>query len=128
MAMGCLIATLLASPTPAMAIGFVVCIISLFFINITPGSEGFLSKISPISLAYNFNSLLQNLVFQEANNIVTNIASADTTTTTQINIKIPSESQEVYRSTSLSVLMILLYTSIYTGLSYYIFGRKELKS
>lgn len=126
-AMGCLITTLLASPTPAMAVGFVVCIISLLFINITPGGDSILSKISPVSLAYNFNCLLQNLDFQEANETITNITSANTTTTTQINIEVTGESQEVYRSTGLSILMILLYTSIYAGLSYYIFSRKELK-
>jgi ABC-type transport system involved in multi-copper enzyme maturation permease subunit len=104
MLFGALVGTFFTSSGSAMAIGLVLAFVSAsFYFNLTPEDDFiFLSLFSPVSLGYNFNSLMY-YVWRAG------------------------EESSRYRDVIPSVAVVLAYSSIFVGFIYGIFSKKQLR-
>ncbi|AKG53375.1 hypothetical protein DGWBC_0699 [Dehalogenimonas sp. WBC-2] len=103
MLVGGAIGVILASPSSAMGAALAFAFISAsFFFNLTPKDDFFLAAFSPVSLGYNFNSLMY-YVWRAG------------------------EETDRYRSVILSVVIAVTYIGIYVSAIYYVFNKKQLK-
>jgi ABC-type transport system involved in multi-copper enzyme maturation permease subunit len=109
MALGGLFGIFLASPSSAMAAGLVWGFLSVGFFSVTPGGDGLLSTISPVTIGYNIGSLMHNA--WPGAGLISTISAGE----------------ESYRTTGLALILLLAYPVIFTGLIYAMFNRKELK-
>ncbi|PPD57508.1 ABC transporter permease subunit [Dehalogenimonas etheniformans] len=104
MALGGVISTVVGTPSAAMAIGLVVAFISVsFFFNLTPEDHFFLAGLSPVSLGYNFNSLMY-YVWRDG------------------------DASTRYRDVAPSVAFALTYAAIFVTAIYGIFSNKQLRA
>ena len=93
----------MASPSSAMGIGFALAFISSsFFFNLTPKDGFFLAAFSPVSLGYNFNSLMY-YVWRAG------------------------EESDRYRGVIPSLAVTVTYIGIYITAIYAVFNKKQLK-
>lgn len=112
---GALLGTILASPTTAMTIGLIIAFIGGYtFLMATPCQDGILGMLSPLSLGYNFNSLIQE--YWSLSAATGPLAPGG------------GGPQDCYRDAVPAILTALGYTAFYTIATYTIFSRKELKA
>lgn len=104
MMVGGVIATVVASPVSAMMTGLVIAVFfpQIFIPGLTPCDDFVMSAVSPLSLGYNFNSLI-HLVWYSV------------------------EDASCYRSISGSIVGTVAYIVISFTLIQYVFGSKDLK-
>lgn len=103
MLVGGIVSTILASSGSGMAVGLVLAFVSAtFFFMLTPKDEFFLAAISPVTLGYNFNSLMYY-------------------------IWRAGEASDRYRDVLPSIAVVLVYASIYIMAVYSVFTKKDLK-
>ncbi len=103
MLVGGVVGTVMTSPSAAMGVGLVLAFISSsFFFMLTPEDDFFLAKLSPISLGYNFNSLMY-YVWRAG------------------------EESSRYRDVIPSIAIVAVYAGIYISLIYGVFSKKQLR-
>jgi ABC-type transport system involved in multi-copper enzyme maturation permease subunit len=104
MLVGGIVSTILASPGSGMAVGLVLAFISAtFFFMLTPKDDFFLAAVSPVTLGYNFNSLMY-YVWRAG------------------------EAADRYRDVMPSIAVVLVFASFYIMAVYSVFTRRDLKS
>ncbi|XUW99903.1 MAG: ABC transporter permease subunit [Dehalogenimonas sp.] len=103
-ALGGIISMIVGSPSAAMAVGLVIAFISVsFFFNLTPEDHFFLAGLSPVSLGYNFNSLMY-YVWRDG------------------------DASTRYRDVAPSIAFALTYAAIFITAIYGIFSNKQLRA
>ncbi len=104
MLVGGIVSTILASSGSGMAVGLVLAFVSAtFFFMLTPKDDFFLAAVSPVTLGYNFNSLMY-YVWRAG------------------------EASDRYRDVLPSLAVVLVYASIYILAVYSVFSKKDLKN
>ncbi len=112
MMLGGAVGTLLASSSSAMAIGLVLAFLAgTLFFNATPCMEGFFGTISPVTLGYNFSSLMHHL-WQPIGGIEGMVSPGQ---------------RDCYRDVGIALTLALTYTAAFTGFIYSVFMNKDLK-
>jgi ABC-type transport system involved in multi-copper enzyme maturation permease subunit len=119
MAIASLIATLLASSTPAMLGSLVFAFISLGMFYTTPCDQGLLAGVSSVTLGYNIGSIMHE-VFGP-------ISSAYGSSSGGSIVVIGGQAEKCFRSVNLALPLAILYVSVFISLTYLIFRKKELK-
>lgn len=103
MLVGGIVGTVLAASGSGMAVGLVIAFVSsAFFFMLTPKDDFFLASLSPVTLGYNFNSLMYY-------------------------IWRVGEASDRYRDVVPSIAVMLAYASIYIMVVYSVFTKKDLK-
>ncbi|MDD5486338.1 MAG: ABC transporter permease subunit [Dehalococcoidales bacterium] len=118
-ALGGLMATTLASATPAMLGGLVLAFLSISFFNITPCDQGFLAAVSPVTLGHNIGSILQT-IFSPVTGGVETSPFVET-------VIVGGQVDKCFRNLNLAMPLAVVYASVFTFLTYLIFNKKELK-
>lgn len=119
MAIASLIATLLASSTPAMLGSLVFAFISLGLFNTTPCDQGLLAGVSSVTLGYNIGSIMHE-VFGP-------LSSAYGPSSGGSIVVVGGQAQQCFRSLSLALPLVLVYGALSVALTYFNFSYKDLK-
>lgn len=120
MALGGFLGILLASPGSAIMVGIVIGLVSTSFFAVTPCGQGFLATISPVTMGYNFGSIMYHM-WPEVE-ITRGVSQA-----TEIIVGGSAQTVECFRGVGPAVALVLVYISLFTALVYGIFQRKEMK-
>ncbi|MDV2988916.1 MAG: ABC transporter permease subunit [Dehalogenimonas sp.] len=110
---GAALGILLASPVTAMTVGLIIAFVGgTIFLFAHPGMDGIIGSLSPLSLGYNYGSMIQETWVN----------------TTSLGVTVPGEGRNDYRDLPAAFIGAFIYISLYTTVVFTVFGRKELKA
>ncbi|MGI2336302.1 MAG: ABC transporter permease subunit [Dehalogenimonas sp.] len=110
---GAALGTLVASPTTAMTVGLIIAFIGgNIFLMASPCMDNIIGLLSPLSLGYNYGSLMQEFWV----------------TSNSMGFGVFGDTQNCYRDVVPSIIVASGYTAFYTLAVFTIFRRKELKT
>lgn len=110
---GAALGILLGSPVTAMTVGLIIAFVGgTIFLFAHPGMDGIIGALSPLSLGYNFGSMIQETWVN----------------TTSLGINVPGDFRDDYRDLPVALIGASIYIGLYTMIVFTVFGRKELKA
>ena len=110
---GAALGILLGSPVTAMTVGLIIAFVGgTIFLFAHPGMDGIIGALSPLSLGYNFGSMIQDAWVNTAS----------------MGVTIPGDGSNDYRDLPAALIGASIYIGLYTTIVFTVFGRKELKA